>query len=318
MRNILPFAVLLCSCASASPTENPGPPADSVTYRPGSSYFGRGDYIEYLPGSLPVILTAPHGGSLLPAEIPDRTAVACGGTATTVTDSNTRELVLAMRDTLFARFGSYPHVIISRLSRRKLDPNRALQEAACGDAEAITAWSEFQAFVDSAKAAVARKSGKGWYMDMHGHGHEIQRLELGYLLSGAALDRTDAQLNSNPAYEDTSSIRSISRSSPLSFAELLRGPSSLGAMYAAQGFPAVPAPAMTGPQGAAYFDGGYNTARHGCGIEASAGVICGVQIESNFTGVRDNAVNRARFAGATATVLSAFLKQHWNLDLSVR
>jgi hypothetical protein len=316
MRNVLVISVLLCACASASPTEEKTPP-QSDTYLPGTSYFGRGQYIEYMAGSLPIILTAPHGGHLLPTEIPDRTDAACGGTATTVTDTNTRELVLAMRDSLYVRFGRYPHVIINHLSRRKLDPNRSLPEAACGDAEAVMAWGEFQAFVDSAKRAVTRRSGKGWYMDMHGHGHAIARLELGYLLSGSALDRTDAQLDSNPAYEDTSSIRAISKGSPLTFAQLLRGATSLGALYEQQGFPAVPGPAATGPQGAAYFDGGYNTARHGCGIEAGASAVCGVQIESNFTGVRDTPLSRARFAGATATVLSTYLKQHWALDLAV-
>jgi len=306
---------MLAGCSSATQ------PVDvdvRPSYEPGRSYYGREQYIEYLPGSLPVILTAPHGGSLLPAEIPDRTATLCGGAATTVTDSNTREQVLAIRDTMFARFGRYPHVVISHLSRRRLDPNRPVGEGACGDVEAATAWSEFQAFVDSAKSAVTRARGRGWYMDMHGHGHSIQRLELGYLLSSDALDRSDVALNSIVAYEDTSSIRSISIASQLSFTQLLRGPSSLGELYAQNGFPAVPSVSAPGPAGAAYFSGGYNTARHGCGVESGTvgGMICGVQVESNFTGVRDTALNRARFASVTSTVLSLYLKQHWGLDLT--
>ncbi|NNM05492.1 MAG: hypothetical protein HKO65_10345, partial [Gemmatimonadetes bacterium] len=40
---------------------------------PGESYLGRNGYTEYLPGEVPLILSAPHGGDLRPAETPDRT-----------------------------------------------------------------------------------------------------------------------------------------------------------------------------------------------------------------------------------------------------
>src|SRR5687768_2585032 len=157
-------------------------------YVPGQSYFGRNQYIEYIAGNAPIILSAPHGGSLTPAEIPDRTDTSCGGTATTVRDLNTIELVLAMQQRYHARYGAYPHVILNRLHRVKLDANRPVAEAACGDAEAKTAFYEFQDFITMARNTVLQSPGKGWYMDMHGHGHAIQRLELGYLLSAAQLD----------------------------------------------------------------------------------------------------------------------------------
>lgn len=178
--------------ASAIP---PGP------YLPGQSYFGRNNYVEYVAGNAPVIYSAPHGGALTPSEIPDRTASSCGGSATTTTDLNTIDLVHAMRARHFARFGTYPHIVISHLARRKLDANRTAGEAACGDAEALIAFGEWHAFIDVAKAAVLQASGRGWYMDMHGHGHSIQRLELGYLLTGAQLDLSNASLDANAAYE---------------------------------------------------------------------------------------------------------------------
>ena len=106
----------------------PGP------YTPGQSYFGRNNYIEYVAGNAPVIYSAPHGGTLAPSEIPDRTASRCGGSATTTTDLNTIDLVRAMRARHFARFGTYPHIIINHLARLKLDANRTAEEAACGDA----------------------------------------------------------------------------------------------------------------------------------------------------------------------------------------
>jgi hypothetical protein len=110
--------LLLVACGGGSaPTASPPvappttppttPPAPSpVTYVPGQSYFGRNNYIEYIAGNAPVILTAPHGGALTPGSIPDRTASACGGTATTVTDANTADLVRVMQRRFFALHGT--------------------------------------------------------------------------------------------------------------------------------------------------------------------------------------------------------------------
>ena len=77
-----------------------------------------------------------------------------------------------------ARFGTYPHVIINHLARRKLDANRTETEATCGSDAARVAFAEWHAFIDVAKAAVLQSSGRGWYMDIHGHAHAKARLEL--------------------------------------------------------------------------------------------------------------------------------------------
>lgn len=299
-----------------TPTIPPGP------YTPGRSYMGRNGYIEYIAGNVPLVYTAPHGGDLTPPEIPDRTASRCGGSATTATDLNTRDLVLAMQQRHFARYGTYPHVIINHLARRKLDANRTETEAACGNAIAAVALTEWHAFIDVAKAAVLQSSGRGWYMDMHGHGHAKQRLELGYLLTSAQLGLSDVALDADRAFQDTASMRTVSEAAPISFSALLRGASSLGTLYATNGFPSVPSATDPGAGGDDYFTGGDNTRRHACGIEADAsggttgGNICGVQIEANFTGVRDTPANRERFADATATVLQQYLSTHWGLSLS--
>jgi len=299
-----------------TPTIPPGP------YTPGQSYFGKNEYIEYVAGNAPVIYTAPHGGRLTPAEIPDRTAASCGGSATTATDLNTVDLVRAMQQRHFARYGTYPHIVINHLARRKLDANRIGIEAACGNAVATTALTEWHAFIDVAKAAVIQASGRGWYMDMHGHGHAKQRLELGYLLSASQLGLTDAVLDANRAVQDTASMRTVSEVSPLSFSALLRGPTSLGTLYATNGFPSVPSAGDPSPGVDAYFSGGDDTRRHACGVEsitlggAVTGAICGVQIEANLTGVRDTQANRDRFADVTAIVLGQYLTTHWGLTLT--
>lgn len=319
----LVLSTVTLSACSGGPTDTTPPvvppPVVPVTYVAGQSYFGRNGYVEYIAGNTPVILTAPHGGALSPSSIPDRTASACGGSATTVTDANTQELVRTMQARYAARFGTYPHVIISRLARRKLDPNRLQPEAACGNAEAATALSEWHSYIDLAKSNVLKAHGKGWYMDIHGHAHAVPRLELGYLITAAQLDGTDASLDASSAAENRASFLSLSLASPLSFSAVLRGPTSLGSLYAGLGFPAIPSSSDPRPNGADYFNGGDNTRRHSCGSEAgplggtTGGLICGVQIEANFVGVRDNAANRERFADVTAQVLEQYLRVHWGL-----
>jgi len=113
----------------------------------------------------------------------------------------------------------------------------------------------------------------------------------------------------------------VSEIAALTFSALLRGPASLGALYAGNGFPAVPSPAEPGPGSDDYFSGGDDTRRHACGAEAAAlggataGSMCGVQIEANFTGVRDTQANRERFADVTAIVVQQYLTTHWGLSV---
>src|SRR5262245_4949000 len=103
-----------------------GPAARAENYQAGQSYFGSNQYIEYVAGDLPLILSAPHGGRESPEELPDRTE------GTFAFDTNTQELARAVANELHARTGGWPHLIICRLHRRKVDCNREIVEAAAG------------------------------------------------------------------------------------------------------------------------------------------------------------------------------------------
>lgn len=276
----------------------------SQTFIPGNSYFGKNNYVEYMAGNLPLIISVPHGGALTPPDIPDRK---CGDE--TVTDSYTINLALEIRDAIFSITGLYPHIIINNLKRTKLDANRDLNEAACGNESAGQAWTEFHIFLDSASAIVTRKSGKGLYIDLHGHGHAIQRLELGYLLTAAQLAGNDAVLNTS-TLENYSSIKKLIQTNvlKLTHSDLLRGLSSLGALFSAKGFPAVPSFDDRYPlSGQSYFSGGYNTERHG---SKTTGTIDGIQIECNQD-VRFNDLSRKDFAYKAAEVFLDFLTKHY-------
>jgi hypothetical protein len=280
--------------------------AQATAAIPGESYLGRNAYTEYLPGSLPLVLSAPHGGDLTPAEIPDRTY------GTTVTDRNTRQLALQIREALRIHTGSYPHIIISHLNRTKLDPNREIVEAAQGDPEAERAWWEFQTFIDEAERIVEEEFGEGFYIDLHGHGHAIDRLELGYLLSSGDLSNSDEVL-SDVAFAEKSSLKALATKPGVVFSDLIRGPLSLGSLMELEGFPSVPSQLQPHPGNDPYFTGGYNTWRHGSRDE---GTVSGVQIECNYPGVRDTEANRQAFAEALGRVLTIFFPAHFGMPFA--
>lgn len=268
----------------------------------GNVYFGQNGYIEYRAGNLPIIITAPHGGSLTPDEIPDRTCGAIG------IDTRTQNLIREIEYEIFQLTGRYPHIIICRLAREKIDINREINEATCGNLEAVTYWEEWHKFIDSAKTRVTRDWGKGLYIDLHGHGHTIQRLEWGYLLGSVDLSASDATLNLS-TYIEKSSIRSLAGSNVnnLSHAQLLRGAKSIGAMMANLGIPGVPSSLIPSPGSDPYFNGGYNTLRHG---SSGGGTIDGIQLEAH-SGVRLDHNARLDFSFKMAKVILGYLKEHY-------
>lgn len=276
------------------------------TYTPGETYFGSNDYIEYKAGNLPIIISAPHGGSIEPSNIPDRNCSGC----VYVKDAYTEELIRQIYDAIVAEFGCYPHIVINRLHRRKLDANRSIGDAADGNTTAQQAWTDFHNFIETAQADITENYGKGLYIDLHGHGHSIQRLELGYRITKSELQLSNSTLDQNVYVEDAS-IRNLTNNNlnNLGLSLLIRGEDSFGELYEQESFPAVPSLTQPYPEdGESYFRGGYNTQRHG---SQEGGSIDGIQVECNREGVRDSHNHRAVFAAATARTIKSYLEKHY-------
>jgi N-formylglutamate amidohydrolase len=274
--------------------------ADAVSPAVGQRTFGPDSFIEWIAGDLPIVLSAPHGGAATPSWIPDRTS------GTTTRDLNTEELAREIGDAFAQRLGRRPHVILSRIHRRKLDPNREIIEAAAGNPDAEIAWREYHGFISAAIAEARRNPTVGFYLDLHGHGHPIQRIELGYMLSAATLDLSDAQLNADPAAANHSA-RAFVLSANRTTSDVIRGPVSLGAWLEREGYASVPSPSDPRPGEAPYFSGGYSTDVHGRPTDNRFG---GVQVELNFTGLRDTPENRQAFASRLVTAVEGFLRDH--------
>jgi len=274
--------------------------------------YGTNSYVEYQVGTLPIVISVPHGGFRIPTSIPTRTC----NDPVTVTDAYTIETAEKISAVLFAATGCYPHIIICNLDRSKLDCNRNLADGACDNLQARTAWNEYHNFITMAlNTANLQYNNKALFVDLHGHGHDIQRIELGYLLSGAELRYTDATLNTS-TYINQSSIKNLAlnNSNNYTHSQLLRGPQSIGTLLTNAGFPAVPSQQDPFPLATeSYFNGGYTTETHTCFNPAIT--TNGFQMELNYDGVRNSNSNRTLFAEKFKNVVLEYLNTHTNVVL---
>ena len=280
------------------------------TYTPGEVYRGLNNYTEYIAGNLPLIISAPHGGTDSASALPNRTY------GTTSTDLNTAELSRAIRTACFNRFGRWPHVIICRVPRTKIDCNREIVEGAQGVAATEAVWNEYHNLIRIAKDAVTSSHGRGLLIDVHGHGHTLQRIELGYNLTTSTLN----QSSFTTADKNSSCIRELANRTRVTFQELLRGSLSLGTFLTIRGYPSIPSltdpnPGKTNGTDNDYFSGGYTVEIHGT-MSPNTGTINAIQMECNFTGVRDSSESRADFATELVSALDEYFPLHVGMKLN--
>jgi hypothetical protein len=271
---------------------------------PGTRHIGRNGYVEYHPGDLPIVLSAPHGGDLRPPEIPRRP----GGV--TVQDRETLDLARRIAAALEDLTGGSPHLVIMNLHRQGVDANREVAEAAYGQPHAERAWHEYHGWIEAASRIAAAAHGRALYVDVHGHGHAIQRVELGYLLTSSDLNRSDNDLD-GPDATSRSSIRSLVESGDRTLSEVVRGETSLGELLERRGVRALPSARDPAPGGDPYFSGGYSTVRHG---SRGGGPVDGIQLEVH-RGARRTEPAREEFARAFADAVLEFLEVHAGLTL---
>ncbi|MFM2325965.1 MAG: hypothetical protein RIR31_167 [Bacteroidota bacterium] len=260
-------------------------------------------YTEVQYGNMPLIISVPHGGTDDPTFIPDRT---CPG-ITTAIDIKTIEMVNAIDSICKAEYGFQPYLVISYLKRIKLDQNRDLPEATCSNSAITNIWNNYHLSIDSFITKINAKYPLALFIDLHGHGHTKERLELGYLLSGSEL-RNPTAINPVP----TSIFNLLQQNTSLQINLLLTGTNAFGTLMANNNFPSVPsqqdaAPLVTD----LYFDGGYNTQRY-CSVAYPK--VFGWQIETNYMDVRNNQTSRVNFAKAFLQSIMQFYKRNTFID----
>lgn len=300
--SLLSVSVFSVGCGKdAPPEEEPLPvhdyPSDAVHWKAGEVRYGLENWTEVVVGDMPLVISVPHGGNVRPEGVPDRTCP----DVTTVRDLNTIELARAISEEFLKTYGKRPYLVINHLARVKVDQNRDIQDATCGNPLMKQAWEDYHHFTDSAVSTAATRHGHAIFIDLHGHGHAVQRLELGYSLTGQELTQLFGGLNVEALGAKSSVANWLRMRSEWTLRDVLTGDQAFGTLMAAGGFPSIPSRDDPYPYaGEAYFNGGYNTRYY---TSASYPDVYGWQIECNNQGVRDNAGNRARFAQVFARVI---------------
>ncbi len=272
---------------------------------PNAAESGKKDFVEFQRGTLPIILTAPHGGRESPDNVADRKEGVLS------IDRNSQELAREINGELKRRTGREPAMVISLLHRSKLDPNREMAEATQGDETAKKAWQRFHACVDAAKRQSFQAHRFAFLVDVHGHTHAIKRIELGYGLSRADINKEDAQLDASNAAR-RSTLANLSARNGKNISELIRGPESFGALLSRSGYPVIPSPADPRPFESDYYSGSYIVRHH---TSKDFPGVDGLQLECCYEGQRDTADNRAKLARAVVDALKSFLENNYDYEL---
>lgn len=262
------------------------------------------NYIKYYQGNAPIILSAPHGGEIKPKEIKTRTKGVFDK------DDYTYELTELIIKEFYKQTGLTPYGVIADISRIKVDINRERKEA-YEDENASCTYNQFHDFIQSSKDEIDEKFSKGLYIDIHGQSHPRGYLEFGYLLDNSIIKQHDGSLKEKENIEN-SSIAALSNFSQECFIDQLRGPHSMGSLMSNLGYDSVPSVKLPYASDDNYFEGAYNTIRHG---SLNGGNISGIQIEFPYKDVRDSNENREKCAEAFVESLLTFIKIHLDIDL---
>ncbi len=274
----------------------------------GKSYFDEEHWTEFIPGDMPLVISVPHGGTEVLPDVPLRD---CKG-AVTVTDTRSAELGREIQNAFFKKYGVRPYLIVCLISRKNVDQNRDIDEGTCGNEKMRKPWNAFHDDIDTALALAVRKFGSALYIDLHGHGHANQRLELGYSLNASDLPDLSNKGDLSDLAKKSTLNNLLNLNKKTDFKDLMIGEHAFGTLITEAGSPAVPSkqdPYIA--DGGKYFNGGYNARRY---TSSKYPNVFGWQIESNYKGVRD-AAGRPAFARAFADVIMKYFKQNTTIKL---
>jgi len=232
----------------------------------------KSDLVEVVEGDLPIVITAPHGGTSAIPGSEERKDTSLPQFVT-VLDTRTDELARVTASEVEKCFGKKPWVIIAKFSRKYADANRPIMYGAESDAAKV----QHKLYHDSVRKAVdsvRTKFHKGILVDFHGQAADKEIV-----------------------FRGTQNLKSVGEVSN----DILSGEKSFLGVLEKSGVKIVPDASHPREKEHPKFDGGYTVQTYGSG---HADGIFAVQLE--FGGI----YRSANAILETARKLAAALKSH--------
>ncbi len=252
-------------------------------------------------GTLPIILSAPHGGSVRVPGSKDRT------TGITVRDDMTAELALLVAQRLTTKLGAKPSFVIAQFSRKDADANRAPDSPDAFENDAAKAQYDayhaaLRALVGEARAAHPGPDGKSpraLLIDLHG-----QKREPDAIVRGTRDGKSVAHLISRDGLAALTGPDSIcGRLRTLGYRVLPEDEPEPGPLNPAEPKPSPPHANPRHPLNESFFDGGYIIARYGA---ASPDGIDAIQLELG----RMRSTDTLKLSRDLADAIAAFYERY--------
>lgn len=130
------------------------------------------ELVKVQRGTMPVILSAPHGGRLMIPDVPERKGEGLpkGSSGFSVAfDSETDLLLVELADAIEKRTGKKPYFVYAKFSRRYADCNRP-PEIAYESPNAKPVYDQYHETLATYCKEVQKTWGAGLLLDIHGQG----------------------------------------------------------------------------------------------------------------------------------------------------
>lgn len=175
-----------------------------------------GKFVVVQSGTIPVIVSAPHGGGLLLPGVPERKGGDGVNKFVTVRDTGTLELAEKLVGTIEKEFGGKPYVVVAKFARKQLDANRPAEDG-YEDKRAKAYYDAYHAALKKHCHEVRTTWGRGLLIDIHGQAAKAD-----------TIFRGTAGLKTVTALKDRFGMKSLT------------GPTSLLGVMAAKGYTIFP------------------------------------------------------------------------------
>ncbi|CAM1358877.1 T9SS type A sorting domain-containing protein [Tenacibaculum xiamenense] len=210
-----------------------------------SYYDSELKYVEYIPGDLPILLVAPHGGNLMPESIDSYGSRGI--------DRNSKETTLLVYNRIVEMTGRRPHLIMNHLNPCKFNPakgrnsvvvkyydkkskdtiyRRVKDTAFIGDL-----YDKFHDFIKEASNSIRNSVWeKGHYFEMHGVAGGKNMIGIGLQKKYLVYPDDDTNVSLKYTWKESTVKNLIRSGSPdvserkKNYVSVLRGENSLGTL----------------------------------------------------------------------------------------